>query len=206
MIGSNHGLWEIASATPLPHQARAVTALVALALACGGVSVLLAILRARDCGRATPVVESIMLAGMLDVHLSSLGVIPAPAWSLMLVVCAIGTAMLDRLRRHRGGDSSRDQLHAVGMLLGAVFLLFLGASTGHAHTGGATAAAASHGHGALATSTIVVVASVAVAAYGCCVGRALLLRRPRRVESVRRLTSLGGLVAMAVMTAVPIIG
>jgi hypothetical protein len=184
-------------------------ALVVVALACGGVSVLLAFARARDCGRATPVVESVMLAAMLDVHLAGLGFLPAPVWSLMLVACAIGTALLDRVRRHRGTDSSRDQLHAVGMLLGAVFLLFIGASAGHTHPGdgaGLTAAASSHAHSALATSTIVAVAAVAVAAYGCCVGRALVLRRPRRMESVRRLTSLGGLVAMAAMAAVPTIG
>jgi len=209
MIGSNHGLWENASATPLPARARTVMALVVMALVCGGVSVLLAFVRVRDCGRATPVVESVMLAGMLDVHLSIFGFLPAPAWSLLLVVCAIGTALLDRVRRHRGTDSSRDQLHAVGMLLGAVFLLFIGASMGSAQSGdteGVVAAATSHAHGALAASNIVVVASVAVAAYGCCVGRALMLRRPRRIESVRRLTSLSALVAMAVMAIAPSIG
>jgi len=184
-------------------------ALVVMALACGGVSVLLAFVRKRDCGRATPAVETVMLAGMLDVHLPALGIVPAPVWALMLMACAIATAFADRLRRHRGSDESRDHLHSVGMLLAAVFFLLVGSSSGHMHgvdDAGVTAVAASHVHGALGTSTIVVAASVAVAAYAYGVARALRRSPPRRMESVRRLTSLGGLVAMAAMAAAPTIG
>jgi len=180
--------------------------LLGVTLACGAISAALAITGRRRGGPSWPVAEVVMLAAMLDVHLPTLGVVPAPLWSLLLMGCAIGAALSDRMRQGRAGHSSGDHLHAVGMLLGAVLVLLVGAASGSAPVGevaGAAHAAVAHAHSAAVPISVTLVTAVAVAAYAVGVIVMMVLRRPGRVELIRRIASLAGLVAMAAMTVMP---
>jgi hypothetical protein len=177
--------------------------LLGITLACGAISAALAITGRRACGPAWPVAEVVMFAAMLDVHLPALGVVPAPLWSLLLMGCAIGAALSDRMRQGRDGHSSGDHLHAAGMLLGAVLVLLVGAASGSTpgtqEAATLTQAAVAHSHGAVVPVSVALVTAVAVGAYAAGVVVMVVLRRPARVEVVRRIASLAGLVTMAVM-------
>jgi hypothetical protein len=175
--------------------------LLVVTLACGATSTALAIVGRRTGGSAWPVAEMVMLAAMLDVHLPTLGLVPAPLWSLLLVGCAIGAALTDRMRHGRDRHSSGDHLHAVGMLLAAVLVLLVGASSGAAPAQGVAATA--HAHASAVPISVALITAVAVAAYAVGAIVMMALGRPARVEILRRSASLAGLVAMAAMVAMP---
>lgn len=141
----------------------------------------------RRVGRTALVGEVVMLAAMTDVHLPVLGFVPAPFWAVLLGGCAMATALVDRVRRSRRPQG--DHLHALGMLLGAVFVLL-----GAAHAGGA----GGHHHGVALWLPVAVAVAVHVGAVVWSVGRA----RVARAESVRRVASLVGVLAMGAMAAV----
>ncbi|GAB2449748.1 uncharacterized membrane protein YoaK (UPF0700 family) [Conyzicola lurida] len=178
-----------------------MTALTVVALFCGAVSLALAVSRRHSGGRAVPVAELVMLAAMLDLHLPPLGMLPAPVWSLLLMGCAIGVAFADRVRRRRGTQSPGDDLHAASMLLAAVLVMFLGAGPGRAQALGSVA----HAHGAATSASVILITAIVVAAHGAAVVALVVRRRPNRVETVRRFASLAALIAMAGMTAGPVI-
>ncbi|TCU50291.1 hypothetical protein EDF52_114113 [Curtobacterium sp. PhB42] len=142
----------------------------------------------RRVGPVALVAEAVMLVAMLDVHVSALHMVPAPFWALLLGGCAMGTAAVDRWRRRSrpGGD----HLHALGMLLGAVFVLLAG---GHAGAG----AGAGHSHGA-----VLLPVGVAVAVHAGVVLWNVVGGRVPRVESVRRAASLVSVLAMGAMVVV----
>ncbi|MFL0358508.1 hypothetical protein [Curtobacterium flaccumfaciens] len=142
----------------------------------------------RRVGLVALVAEAVMLVAMLDVHVPALHVVPAPFWALLLGGCAMGTAAVDRWRRRSrpGGD----HLHALGMLLGAVFVLLAG---GHAGAG----AGAGHSHGA-----VLLPVGAAVAVHAGVVLWNVVGGRVPRVESVRRAASLVSVLAMGAMVVV----
>jgi hypothetical protein len=142
----------------------------------------------RRVGPVALVAEAAMLVAMLDVHVPALHMVPAPFWALLLGGCAMGTAAVDRWRRRSrpGGD----HLHALGMLLGAVFVLLAG---GHAGAG----AGAVHSHGA-----VLLPVGVAVAVHAGVVLWNVVGGRVPRVESVRRAASLVSVLAMGAMVVV----
>ena len=142
----------------------------------------------RRVGLVALVAEAVMLVAMLDVHVPALHVVPAPFWALLLGGCAMGTAAVDRWRRRSrpGGD----HLHALGMLLGAVFVLLAG---GHAGAG----AGAGHSHGA-----VLLPVGAAVAVHAGVVLWNVVGGRVSRVESVRRAASLVSVLAMGAMVVV----
>ena len=165
-----------------------MTVLLALMLAAAVVALVLGVAGGRRVGRVALVAESVMLVAMLDVHVPALHVVPAPFWALLLGGCAMGTAAVDRWRRRSrpGGD----HLHALGMLLGAVFVLLAG---GHAGAG----AGAGHSHGA-----VLLPVGVAVAVHAGVVLWNVVGGRVPRVESVRRAASLLSVLAMGAMVVV----
>lgn len=142
----------------------------------------------RRIGLVALVAEAVMLVAMLDVHVPALHVVPAPFWALLLGGCAMGTASVDRWRRR--SRPAGDHLHALGMLLGAVFVLLAG---GHAGAG----AGAGHSHGA-----VLLPVGVAVAVHGGVVLWNVVGGRVPRVESVRRAASLVSVLAMGAMVVV----
>ncbi|MFJ3382200.1 hypothetical protein ACIPJ2_17515 [Curtobacterium sp. NPDC090217] len=151
------------------------------------VALLLGVAGARRVGRTALLGEVVMLAAMADVHLPAMGFVPAPFWAVLLGGCAMVTALVDRVRRPRRPQG--DHLHALGMLLGAVFVVL-----GSAHAGGTTG----HHHGAALLLPVAVAVAVHVGAVAWSVGR----RRVARTESVRRIAALVGLLAMGAMAAV----
>ncbi|QZQ55749.1 hypothetical protein KZI27_02450 [Curtobacterium sp. TC1] len=146
----------------------------------------------RRIGLVALVAEAVMLVAMLDVHVPALHVVPAPFWALLLGGCAMGTAAVDRWRRRSrpGGD----HLHALGMLLGAVFVLLAG---GHTGAGAGAGAGAGHSHGA-----VLLPVGVAVAVHAGVVLWNVVGGRVPRVESVRRAASLVSVLAMGAMVVV----
>lgn len=156
---------------------------LAVMMAAAVVALVLGVLGGRRVGPVALVAEAVMLVAMLDVHVSALHVVPAPFWALLLGGCAMGTAAVDRWRRRSrpGGD----HLHALGMLLGAVFVLLAG---GHpsAHVG------REHAHGA----ALLLPVGVAVAVHAGVVLWNVVGGRVPRVESVRRAASLVSVLAM----------
>ncbi len=142
----------------------------------------------RRVGSVALVAEAVMLVAMLDVHVPALHMVPASFWALLLGGCAMGAAAVDRWRRRSrpGGD----HLHALGMLLGAVFVLLAG---GHAGAG----AGAGHSHGA-----VLLPVGVAVAVHAGVVLWNVVGGRVPRVESVRRAASLVSVLAMGAMVVV----
>lgn len=167
-----------------------MTALLVVMVAGAASSLVLGLAGRRRVGRGWLVAETAMLAAMLDVHLAPLHVVPAPIWSAMLAGCALTAALLDRVRRSRGAARhSADALHAVGMLLASVLVLVTGAaptaSAEHAHSGG-----------------LALPLALAVAVYAAVTLRTALAGRPARLDTLRRLASLAGLVAMGAMAAV----
>lgn len=162
--------------------ATLLTATVALVLGVVGV---------RRVGQVALVAEAVMLVAMVDVHVPALGLVPAPFWALLLGGCALGNALVDRLRRASRPDA--DHLHALGMLLGAGFVLFGGAAT---H--GSTTAGAAHVHGAV----VLLPLAVAVVLHAGVVARGVLGRRLPRVEAARRSASLASVLAMGAMVVV----
>lgn len=142
----------------------------------------------RRIGLVALVAEAVMLVAMLDVHVPALHVVPAPFWALLLGGCAMGTASVDRWRRR--SRPAGDHLHALGMLLGAVFVLLAG---GHAGAG----AGAGHSHGA-----VLLPVGVAVAVHAGVVLWNVVGGRVPRVESVRRAASLVSVLAMGAMVIV----
>ncbi|WP_248704395.1 hypothetical protein [Curtobacterium sp. MWU13-2055] len=165
-----------------------MTVLLVLMLAAAVVALVLGVAGGRRVGRVALVAESAMLVAMLDVHVPALHVVPAPFWALLLGGCAMGTAAVDRWRRRSrpGGD----HLHALGMLLGAVFVLLAG---GHA---GADAGAG-HSHAA-----VLLPVGVAVAVHAGVVLWNVVGGRVPRVESVRRAASLVSVLTMGAMVVV----
>jgi hypothetical protein len=202
MIGSNHANIRDVGDGASSRRNAVMTALTAVAVFCGAVSLALAVSRRHSGGRAVPVAELVMLAAMLDLHLPSLGVLPAPLWSLLLMGCAIGVAFADRVRRGRGAHSPGDHLHAASMLVAAVLVMFLGAGPDDARALGSTA----HAHGASSSVSVILLTGIVLAVYASAVVVLVVRRRPNRVETVRRFASLAALVAMAGMTAAPVLG
>jgi hypothetical protein len=145
----------------------------------------------RRVGLVALVAEAVMLVAMLDVHVPALHVVPAPFWALLLGGCAMGTAAVDRWRRRSrpGGD----HLHALGMLLGAVFVLLAGG-----HAGAGAGAGAGHSHGAV----LLLPVGAAVAVHAGVVLWNVVGGRVSRVESVRRAASLVSVLAMGAMVVV----
>ncbi|MBF4615547.1 hypothetical protein [Curtobacterium sp. VKM Ac-1376] len=160
--------------------------LLIVMLAASLVALVLGVAGGRRVGPVALVAEVVMLVAMLDVHVPALGVVPAPFWALLLGGCAMGTAVVDRLRRHTrpGGD----HLHALGMLLGAVFVLFggghAGAGTGHSH------------------SAVLLPVGVAVAVHAGVVLSTVVGGRLPKWESLRRAASLASVLAMGAMVVV----
>ncbi|WP_022907661.1 hypothetical protein [Curtobacterium sp. B18] len=164
-----------------------MTVLIVVTLAGSLVALVLGVAGRRRAGWSVLVGETVMLAAMADVHVPTLGFVPAPFWAVLLGGCALVTALLDRLRRpHR---PQGDHLHALGMLLGAAFVLL-----GAVHAGDS----AGHRHGTVLLLPIAVAVAVHVGAVAWGVAR----RPPARVESARRIASLVGVLAMGAMTAV----
>jgi hypothetical protein len=163
-----------------------MTLLLAVVLAGAVAALVLGVAGGRRVGPVALVAEVVMLVAMLDVHVPALGVVPAPFWALLLGGCAMGTAVADRIRRRArpGGD----HLHALGMLLGAVFVLLAG---GHAGVGTA------HSH-----SAVLLPVGVAVAVHAGVVLWNVVGGRVPRVESVRRAASLVSVLAMGAMVVV----
>jgi hypothetical protein len=201
VIGSNHANYRDDGDAVPPRRNPVMTALTVVAVFCGAVSLALAVSRRHSGGRAVPVAELVMLAAMLDLHLPPLGVLPAPVWSLLLMGCAIGVAFADRLRRARGTHSPGDHLHAGSMLLAAVLVMFLGAGPVDAQAVGSAA----HAHAAASSGSVILLVGIVVAVYASAVVALVVRRRPNRVETVRRFASLAALVAMAGMTAGPVL-
>ncbi|ROP72828.1 hypothetical protein [Curtobacterium sp. PhB115] len=169
-----------------------MTVLLALMLAAAVVALVLGVTGGRRVGRVVLVAEVVMLVAMLDVHVPALHVVPAPFWALLLGGCAMGTAAVDRWRRRSrpGGD----HLHALGMLLGAVFVLLAG---GHAGARVGAAVDAGHSHG-----VVLLPVGVAVAVHAGVVLWNVVGGRVPRVESVRRAASLVSVLAMGAMVVV----
>jgi hypothetical protein len=175
-------------------------------IAAGASSVALAIAGRRHGGRSAPVLECVMLMAMVDTHLPTLGVVPVPLWSLLLVGCAIGGAFAARLRAGGRSHAAIAQLHAAGMLLAAVLLLLIGTASNHAARIAqpiASGVAHAHGHGDSSALPAMAFVGIAVIGYAAAVVTVLLRRRPDRVEAARCLSSLAGVAAMAVMAAAP---
>jgi hypothetical protein len=158
------------------------SALVALVLGVRGM---------RRVGRVPLVAEAVMLVAMVDVHLPALGVVPAPFWALLLGACALGTALVDRL--HRAARPDADHLHALGMLLGAAFVLLDGDGLHEAPIPGDP-----HGHAVVALLPL----AVAVLVHVGIVVRDLTGRRLGRPEVLRRACSLVSVLAMGAMVVV----
>lgn len=160
--------------------------LLAVMLAGALAALVLGLRGARRVGTVALVAETVMLAAMLDVHVPVLGLVPAPFWALLLGGCAIVTAVVDRWRRpvRPGGD----HLHALGMLLGAAFVLLGG---GHVPGGG-------HGHG----GALLLPVSAAVAVHVGAVVWSVVGNRVPRAEAVRRTASLVSVLAMGAMVVV----
>ena len=163
-----------------------MTVLLVVMLATAVVALVLGVTGGRRVGPVALVAEVVMLVAMLDVHLPALGVVPAPFWALLLGGCAMVTSAVDRLRRRRrpGGD----HLHALGMLLGAVFVLLAG---GHG--------AADPGHSHVA---VLLPVAVAVTVHTGVVLWNVVGGRVPRVESARRVASLVSVLAMGAMVLV----
>ncbi|MFS2028765.1 MULTISPECIES: hypothetical protein [unclassified Curtobacterium] len=164
-----------------------MTVLIAVTLSGSLVALMLGAAGHRRVGWSALVGEVVMLAAMADVHLPALGLVPAPFWAVVLGGCAMVTALVDRVRRPSRPQG--DHLHALGMLLGAVFVLL---GTVHADDAGG------HHHGGALLLPIAVAVAVHVGAVAWGVGR----RRAARVDSVRRIASLVGVLAMGAMAAV----
>jgi len=156
-----------------------LAAVVALGLGVAGV---------RRVGRVPLAAEVLMLVAMADVHVPALGIVSAPFWALLLGGCALGTALVDRVRR--SGRPGGDHLHALGMLLGAAFVLLGGVGV-HGGSG--------HGHGVV---VLVLPVGVAAVVHAGVVLRDVLGRRLPALESVRRLASLVSVLAMGAMVVV----
>lgn len=162
-----------------------MTPLIAVMLLAGAVSLALVAAGRRQLAVLPLVGELAMLLAMLDTHWPGLGVVPALAWAAALTVCALGTALVDRLRREASVELHGDRLHTVGMLL-AAGLLALGASPA---PGGAA-----HGHGGLGLALPLL---LALGAYA--VVAAAALRRGTGRERLRRAASTVALLAMGGM-------
>lgn len=148
----------------------------------------------RRVGRVPLVAEGVMLVAMLDVHVPALGVVPAPFWALLLGGCAMGTAVLDRVqlqRRAPGGD----HLHALGMLLGSVFVLL--GSPGHVGGAGAEGVPGGHHH-----AVLLLPVAAAVLVHAGAVLWSVSGHRVPRAESARRVASLVSVLAMGAMAVV----
>lgn len=165
--------------------------LLTTTIAAALVALVLGVVGVRRVGRFTLVAEVAMLVAMVDVHVPGLGVVPAPFWALALGGCALGTALVDRLRCASRPDA--DHLHALGMLLGAGFVLLDGTAS---H--GVAASASTHVHGAV----VLLPLAVAVVVHAGIVAHGLLGRRLPRVEAARRAASLASLLAMGAMVVV----
>ena len=165
--------------------------LFAVMLAAAVVALVLGATGGRRVGRVVLVAEVVMLVAMIDVHVPALGIVPAPFWALLLGGCALGTAAVDRLRHRRrlGGD----HLHALGMLLGAVFVLL-----GGGHASASADIGSGHDHGA----ALLLPVGVAVAVHAGVVLWNIVGGRVPRVESVRRAASLVSVLAMGAMVVV----
>lgn len=164
----------------------AVLVLVVVMTCCVVVALALGIVGRRRLGPGPLVGEAVMLVAVVDAHLPGLGVLPVSAWALLLGACAMVTALLDRLAagaRRPGGD----HLHALGMVLGAVFLVL-----GGAHGAGG---APGHVHG----GAVVVPLVAAVVLHVGAVAWTVVVRRPSRVEATRRVAALAGVLVMGVM-------
>jgi hypothetical protein len=171
-------------------------ALLTITIAAAVVALVLGVVGVRRVGRFTLVAEVAMLVAMVDVHVPGLGVVPAPFWALALGGCALGTALVDRLRRASRPDA--DHLHALGMLLGAGFVLLDGTAS---H--GVVASGATHVHSVVAHGAVVLLPlAVAVVVHAGIVAHGLLGRRLPRVEAARRAASLASLLAMGAMVVV----
>jgi hypothetical protein len=160
--------------------------LLAVMLVSGATALTLGVVGRRRVGTGPLVAEVVMLVAMLDGHLS--GLVPAPFWALLLGACAMGTALLDRVRTSRrrpGGD----HLHALGMLLGAVFVVL---GSGDAHRGGG------HDHASVLLLPVV----VAVVVHAAAVLWSVRGRGVPRAEAARRLAALASVLAMGAMVAV----
>ena len=155
-------------------------ALVALVLGLRGV---------RRVGPVALVAEGVMLVAMVDVHVQAFGFVPAPFWALLLGGCAMGTATADRLRR--SARPGADHLHALGMLLGAVFVLI---GSGH-DLGGDHVLGGGHEHG----GALLLPVGAAVAVHVGAVVWGLARTRVPRAEAARRAASLASVLAMGAM-------
>jgi len=133
--------------------------------------------------------ELVMLLAMLDTHLPALGLAPPLLWSALLALCALGTALVERMRRRVAGARHADRLHTVGMLIAAGFIA-AGAASSIATGPGA------HAHGGLGLQAplLAALAVYAVAATAGIRGRATPRReRLRRAASAVALLAMGGM-------------
>jgi hypothetical protein len=161
--------------------------LVVLMVSSAVMALVLGVVGRRGAATVPLVAEVVMLVAMLDCHLPGLGIVPAPFWALLLGGCAMGTALFERVRGS-GRRPGVDHLHALGMLLAAVFVVL---GSGEAHR------VAGHDHGVVLLPVVVaVVVHAAAVVWSVCGGRA------PRVESVRRLSSLASVLAMGAMVAI----
>jgi hypothetical protein len=162
--------------------------LLGVTLTAAIVALVLGVIGVRRVGRVALVAEVVMLVAMIDVHVPEIGLVPAPFWALLLGGCALVTALADRLRRPRRPDA--DHLHALGMLLGAGFVLLDGTAAHALTTEGPT-----HVHGAV----VVLPLAVAVVVHAGVVARSVCGKRLPRVEAARRSASLASVLAMGAM-------
>ena len=135
--------------------------------------------------------EVVMVLAMLDIHLMrSGGLLPSAAWAGLLGGCALAVAVRNRVRPHTAAGVRGDELHPLGMVLGAALVLF-------AASGAPLQTSESHAHGSSSpmTATIVAVVVYGAVVVGGAVGR-------HRLDAARVFASLAGLATMAAMVVI----
>jgi hypothetical protein len=169
-----------------------MNALLALMVGLSIASIAFGLTARRRVGPGPLIGEVVMVVAMLDVHGADASVLATPGWAATLAACAVGTALLDRVRRAGSRARSGDALHPIGMLLGALLLLFAGAPA--VLDGGSD-----HGHRGAALDLLLVVLPMLL-------GYAVLVlwdsvRRRRGARLAREVASLAALLAMGAMVA-----
>jgi hypothetical protein len=170
-----------------------VHTLLAVQVICGGAAVALGLARRPRVSPWELLAEVVMVVAMLDLHLAEANRAPGLFWAAALAVLALGTALRHRLRQGASPEMAADDLHPLGMLLGASLVLLALAPSGVSTTG----APGAHAHGG-AELAVVVAACVAVYAVVVVVRT---FRWERGLESAYAAASLAGLLLMGGMVA-----
>ncbi|PWB96025.1 hypothetical protein [Homoserinimonas hongtaonis] len=165
-----------------------------LMIALAAASLALSLVRGAHGTSLMVVGDVVMLAAMVDICLISSHLVSPIAWGGALLVLAVAAAAASRIRRGRAADAPalHDGGHPLAMIIGAGFLILLGAgghqmaspaSDAHAHAAGGGMLVGALALGAVAHAIVVVAGA----------------RTLGRVEVARRLSGSGSLLAMAAM-------